>query len=172
MPRGRRGSAMVEFALLGVPTLFLTVSVFEISMTMWQYHTLAEAAAQGARYAATHGSDCSQNGNTCTTTAKQVASVIANSAVGVDPTKVTVTLTPQTGSAIGPYTLSDCETADANAPNCTNNFPPTSLAPPSTITVRMTYAVSNPFVLFWPGAGKVADKGMTLGAISTEELLF
>jgi Flp pilus assembly protein TadG len=178
MPRGRRGrkgSAMLEFVLLGVPSLFLTLSVFEVSLTMWQYHTLAEAAATGARYAVTHGSDCSQNGNSCATTAAQVATVIKTAVVGLDPAKVNVTLTPQTGSAIGPYTVSNCSAGNAQATGCTNNFPPTGAtgAPPNTITVNLTYTAANPFAMFWPGAGKgTVQKAVTIGAISTQEIMF
>jgi len=175
MTRGRKGSTMLEFVLFGVPTLFLTLSVFQASLTMWQYHTLAEAAATGARYAATHGSDCSQNGNTCTTTGKQVAAVIENAALGMDPTKVNVTMTPQTGSAIGPYTLSNCVAGNAQATGCTGNFPPSgsSGAPPNTITVKVTYAANNPFATFWPGVGTgMLQRSVTVGAASTQEIMF
>jgi hypothetical protein len=165
---------MLEYVLYGIPALFLTLSVFQGSVTMWQYHTLAEAAATGARYAVTHGSDCSQNGNTCTTTAKQVAAVIQSAAVGLDSTKVNLTLTPQSGTAIGPYFLSDCVAGNSNASGCTGNFPPsgTNGAPPNTITVKMTYLANNPFVMFWPGAGSMMQKGVTLGAVSTQEIMF
>lgn len=166
---------MLEFVFLGVPSLFLTLSVFEVSLTMWQYHTLAEAAATGARYAVTHGSDCSQNGNSCTATAEQVATVIKNSVVGLDPTKVNVTFTPQTGSAIGPYTLSNCSAGNAQATGCTGNFPPSGAAgaPPNTVTVNLTYTANNPVAMFWPGGGKgLLVGGLTLGAISTQEIMF
>lgn len=170
----KKGSSLLEFVLVGVPSLFLTISVFEVSMSMWQYHSLAEAAAVGARYAVNHGSDCSQNGNSCTTTARQVASVIENAAVGFDPTKVNVTFTPESGSAIGPYLLNDCVAGDAQAANCANNFPPSGSAgmPPNTITINLTLTIANPFVMFWPGASRVVAHNFTLGAVSTQEILF
>jgi Flp pilus assembly protein TadG len=165
---------MLEFVLLGVPSLFLTLSVFEASLTMWEYHTLAEAAATGARYAVTHGSDCASP-NSCAATAAQVATVIKTAVVGLDPAKVNVTLTPQTGSAIGPYTVSNCSAGNAQATGCTGNFPPTGAAgaPPNTITVNLTYTAANPFAMFWPGAGKgMMEKAVTIGAISTQEIMF
>jgi len=171
MARARKGSSLIEFVLFGIPTIFMSLSIFEGSLTMWQYHTLSEAAAVGARYAVTHGSDCSQGGNTCTSTGKQVATVIQAAAVGLDPTKVNVTLTPQTGTVVGPYHLSDCIAGNAQASNCTANFP-NGLTPPNTITVTLTYTVSNPIVMMWPGAGKVTETGATLGAVSTQEVLF
>jgi Flp pilus assembly protein TadG len=171
MARGRRGTSLLEFAFVGVPTVFLSLSVFEGSLTMWQYHTLTEAAAIGARYAVTHGSDCSANGNSCTTTGKQVATAIQSAAVGLNPANVTVTLTPQSGTVIGPYALSHCVAGDSQATNCTANFP-NGLAPPNTISVKLTYAINNPIVMLWPGANKVSETGITLGAVSTQEILF
>jgi Flp pilus assembly protein TadG len=171
MARGRRGTSLLEFVFLGVPTIFLSLSVFEGSLTMWEYHTLSEAAAVGARYAVTHGSDCSQNGNSCTSTGIQVAAAIKAAAVGLDPTKVNVTMTPQTGTVVGPYHLSDCALGNAQAANCTANFP-NGLAPPSTVTVTLTYTVHNPIVMLWPGARTVSSLGATLAAVSTQEVVF
>jgi Flp pilus assembly protein TadG len=171
MARGRKGNSLIEFVLFGIPTIFMSLSVFEGSLTMWEYHTLTEAAAIGARYVVTHGSDCSQGGNSCTRTGSQVAGVIQSAAVGLDPTKVNVTLTPQTGTVIGPYVLSDCVAGNVHATNCTANFP-NGLAPPSTITVTLTYTVHNPIVMLWPGARGVTNTGATLGAVSSQEVVF
>jgi hypothetical protein len=43
----QRGSAMIEFTLVGIPMIFLLISIFEISRAMWNYHTLAFAIREG-----------------------------------------------------------------------------------------------------------------------------
>ena len=52
-----KGSSMVEFALVGIPLIFILISIFEISRGMWMYETVAHAVREGARYAAVHGQD-------------------------------------------------------------------------------------------------------------------
>ena len=34
------GQSLVEFTLVGIPLIFVLISVFEISRGMWMYHTL------------------------------------------------------------------------------------------------------------------------------------
>jgi len=70
------GQSLVEFTLVGIPLIFVLVSVFEVSRGMWIYHTLAHAVRDGVRYASVHGYNCTNNNNTCTVTMNQVAAVI------------------------------------------------------------------------------------------------
>ncbi len=124
---------MIEFTMVGIPLLFILVSVFEISRGMWMYHTMAYAVKTGVRYAITHGINCVGNAtnsslsnpNNCTITAAQVAAWIQNNAVGVDPTKATLTFT----SASSSFTCTLGTTCTSCA-NCTSVWPPYS----STIT--------------------------------------
>ena len=86
----RRGQALVEFTFVGIPVIFVFISVFEIARGMWMYHTMAYAAKEGVRYASVHGYNCTKNGNTCTVNigpvsdTTSVAGVIRRAAVGLD----------------------------------------------------------------------------------------
>lgn len=58
-PRGRaeqRGQAAVEFAFVVVVLMILLVSILELTMFIYTYATLSDAAKEGVRYAAVHGS--------------------------------------------------------------------------------------------------------------------
>jgi Flp pilus assembly protein TadG len=168
MAAKRRGSAMLEFVLVGIPALFVALSVFEVSMIMWQYHTLAEAVAQGTRYAAAHGQGCSANGNTCSTTIGTVAGVVGRQALGLDPARINITLVSPAGSN-GPQTV-----AFYTSPMNATAFPPVGAtgAPGGLITISVTYAIQNPLFLFWTGLAPMNPHTYTLGATSTQEILF
>ena len=62
------GSTTIEFALGGVSLLILVVSLVQMSLAMWSYHTLAYAVREGARYASTKGIGCTYTGNSCSVT--------------------------------------------------------------------------------------------------------
>ena len=74
---------MLEFTLVGIPSLFLLISIFEISRGMWTYHTLTRAVNVGVRYASLHGQGCSSNGYSCGITVRDVAGKIAAAAPGL-----------------------------------------------------------------------------------------
>ena len=81
----QRGSAMIEFTLVGIPMIFLLISIFEMSRAMWNYHTLAFAIREGTRYAVVHGSGCSTDPrNSCQATVAQVAQRIQDAGIGLD----------------------------------------------------------------------------------------
>jgi Flp pilus assembly protein TadG len=161
----RRGSLMLEFALVGIPTIFLTVSSIETSMAMWQYHTLEECAAAGARYVITRGADCA---GSCTVTVGNVISKIVAAGVGLDDTKLTVKLVSASTSPSG-TTYSPA----SNYLSSSTAFPPGADATVGDdITVTVSYQVTNPFVMYWPGAGKVMGANYTLGATSRQRIIF
>ena len=62
--RTRRGSSILEFVLVGIPIIFVLISLFEISRGMWTYHTMAYAVREGVCYATVHGKGCASP-NTC-----------------------------------------------------------------------------------------------------------
>lgn len=161
----RRGSMMLEFALVGIPTVFLTVSVFEASIGMWQYHTLEECAAVGARYVITHGADCA---STCAVTVGNVLTKISQAAVGLDDTKLSVTLvsasTSPTGTTYNPI---------SNSLTSSTAFPPTADGTVGDdITVKVSYKVSNPFLMLWPGVASMSSSDVTLAAISRQRIMY
>src|SRR5580658_5267649 len=169
MAGARRGSSMLEFALVGIPTIFLVVSLFEISMIMWQYHTLAEVVARVARYAAVNGQTCYGSGYSCGTTVGNIATAIKNQAVGILPANLTITLTAN-GSQIAQGTVESFISPTLNA----TDFPPDNSngAAGSQITIVASYPIPNPLFGYWPGGGTMAEQKYTLKATSTQEILF
>src|SRR5947209_18521445 len=95
---GRRGSTQLEFVLVGIPMIFILISIFEMARGIWTYETLAYAVREGVRYAGMHGKGCASP-NTCQVTIGGITSVIRAAGVGLDAGSVVVTFTPATGSA-------------------------------------------------------------------------
>lgn len=146
---------MLEFALVGIPTLFLTISTAEVSLDMWQYHTLEECATVGARYVITHGADCA---GSCTVTVGNVISKIVATGVGLNPATLNVTLTSASGSTT--YNPASSYTSNATV------FPPAADATVGNdVTVTVTYTVS-PFVVSNGGTS------YTLGAKSRQRIVY
>src|SRR4051812_36013396 len=100
----RLGQTLVEFTFVGIPIIFILISIFEVSRGMWIYHTLAYSVKVGIRYASVHGINCvntTRNQNACRVnmgpasapsagTQASIAYVIRQAAVGLDPKKTTV----------------------------------------------------------------------------------
>src|SRR5438046_10611008 len=53
----QRGQAMVEFALTIVLLMLMMFAVLELSIFIYTYSVLANAAKEGVRYAIVHGTD-------------------------------------------------------------------------------------------------------------------
>ena len=90
----------MEFTFVGIPIIFVLISIFEVSRGMWIYHTLAYSVKVGVRYASVHGincigstvnstlqnpNDCAVNMGACPTLQGTIAYVIRQAAVGLDP---------------------------------------------------------------------------------------
>lgn len=154
---------MIEFTLVGIPALFLTISTIEMSLAMWQYHTLEECATVGARYVITHGADCA---GSCSVTVGNVISKIVATGVGLNPTTLNVTLT----SASGSTTYNPASSYTSN----TTVFPSAADATVGNdVTVTLTYTESNPFMMLWTG-NHVLNGGTsyTLGAKSRQRIVY
>lgn len=141
----RSGQALIEFVLVGIPALFLTISTFEMSLAMWHYHTLAEVAQLTSRYITAHGYDCTQNGNTCSITLAKIASYVESTAVGLDKSQLNVKLTAASGDTLCDP-ISNCDTNSAVYPSGS-----TDGAVGADIAVTASYSVTNPLYMFWPG---------------------
>src|SRR6266702_3995533 len=89
----QRGSAMVEFTMAGVASIFLLISTFQLAMIMWNYHTMAFAIHEATRYVAVHGVGCTKPGNTCSVTVGTIAHEISSLGIGIPADTVNVTLT-------------------------------------------------------------------------------
>jgi Flp pilus assembly protein TadG len=151
----RRGSAVIEFAMVGVPLLFMWISIFQVAMGAWRYHTLQYAVKMASAYMATHGADCSSGSNTCSITIANAATVLENAAVGIPPSMVSVTFTPYLADHVtaagGSYpvtcTLSSCVT------NSTAYPPANYGCVGCDIRVQATYTYVCGLALWIPGGG-------------------
>src|SRR5580704_5212668 len=94
--RGRAGSTLIEFTLVGIPLIFILISTFEMARGMWNYQTLAYAVRAGSRFAATHGKGCIAGGITCGITVANVGNAISTAAVGLPAANFNVTLSSAT----------------------------------------------------------------------------
>jgi Flp pilus assembly protein TadG len=162
----RKGSALLEFTLVGVPILFTMICLFEMTRGMWVYQSMAYAVREATRYATRHGSGCASP-NACQVTIGQITSVLKSAGPGLDPSSVTVTFTPASGSA----TSGTMSTLLSNS----TVWPPSSAnATGQNLTISVKYPFASVLAMFWPGAGGPLNDSKTfnLGATSTEAIQF
>jgi len=163
----RRGASLIEFTLVGVPAIIICTCVLTCAIDMWQLYTLSYAVDQTARYAALHGDTCSAGSNNCTITRADVATYFQNQAIALTPSSTTMILNDGSGAVT-------CSPVDS-CPGSSNRFPaagynlPTT---PNTVTVQATYPLINPIFMFWPGAHSVSATRFTVGATSTQQVIF
>jgi Flp pilus assembly protein TadG len=167
----RRGTMMMEFMLLGIPIVFLTLSVFEVSLMMWQYVTMDQTVQSGTQYISVHGTNCTLNGNNCTITVGNIASYIEGVDVGLDDSKLNITLYSGPPGAT-PTTTVTCNPVTTCTGNSTTFPPLTDNAVGNDVRVQATYAMNNPIVMFWPSQTSVSTGVTTLGATSTQRIVF
>jgi Flp pilus assembly protein TadG len=171
---GRRGQSLIEFTFVGIPLIFVLISVFEISRGMWMYHTLAYSVKDGVRYATVHGSNCDPavNGNNCLVTMQQIAAVIRDAATGLDPAQTNLSFYTFTAGTAKTQQGAPC-TLIANSCGATV-FPP---AGQNQMGINMIEIdISTPFTsalaMFWPGAKPVNFTNGILGATSADVMQF
>jgi len=160
------GTSLIEFTLVGIPLIFVMISVFEISRGMWIYHTLASAVKAGTRYTIVHGTNCAQAPNTCTVTIGQIATQIQAAGPGLMPDQLTLTFTPANGSAT-------TETLTASLADTTVWPSSTANLVGMDVAISATYPFSSVISMFWPGASPVGTFGtVNFPAASREKIQF
>jgi Flp pilus assembly protein TadG len=159
-----RGNALIEFSLLGIPLLFMTIGIVAISLDMWEFHNLAYATEMTARYVSLHGATCAQSPNACTIRVRDVAAYFSAQALALDPGQVIVTLTDGSGTTTC-SPLSTCTATATQFPNAANN------SVGSDVTIKASYILKNPIALFWPPDVDVAHD-FTVAATSRQRILF
>lgn len=162
------GSTILEFTLVGIPLIFLLISIFEISRGMWVYHTLAAAINTGARYASLHGQGCSQNGYNCAIEVKDVAAKIAASAPGLSADALTVTLTSAASGTVTCNPLSSCLANAAAWPPAVSH----ENAPGAEILITGSYLFRSALAMVVPGSSPIAFAATNLGASSRQVIQF
>jgi len=165
--RLRRGSGALEFIMVVIPSLFLTTSVFEMSLASWQFHSMAYAIEVADRYACSHGRTCTKGGNACTIRVQDVANMIAAQAPALNSAKLNVTLaTHNAGANVTCNPLSTCFSNAAQFPSTTDNGVGLD------ITITATYPVSNPIPMFWFGSATSSNSTWNLGATTKGNIVY
>jgi Flp pilus assembly protein TadG len=106
--RRDRGSSLVEFGLSVSILMTLILGVFSMSIALYSYDFISEAAREGTRFAIVRGSSCSKYGNFASdcpvTTSSQVQTYVRGLAYpGIKSSNLTVTATwPDTGATCTP----------------------------------------------------------------------
>lgn len=167
---------MLEFTFVGIPIMFLLISIFEISRGMWVYHTLSYAVKEGVRYAIVHGSDCGPPlTNTCTTTIAKIAQLIQDSGVGLDTgdSKTLLTFIDGVGGRTTCYLGGAANPCSAQ----TGVWPPTGGSPPANqvgeiIEIDILTPFRSAIAMFWPGARGTQFGAYNLGASSSDRITF
>jgi hypothetical protein len=165
--RNEKGGTLIEFTLVGIPLILILVSLIEICMAMWSYHTLAYAVREGARYASTKGKGCYLGSNSCSVTVANIAQQIASAGTGLIPSQLNVTLSC---AGCTPVPCSPITSCYSNTTAWPPNTSPANL-PGSVISVSGTYPVqTNLVIMFFPGKGSSQMGAVTLSA-STQQII-
>jgi Flp pilus assembly protein TadG len=164
---GEKGSSLIEFTLVGIPLILLIITIIEMCLAMWSYHTLAFAVREGARYASTKGQGCTYTGNTCSTNIGAIAQQIALAGIGLAPGQMNVTFTASNGSTVTCTPLNSCYTN-------TTVWPPSGAnTAGSSITIAGTYSVQSPLLfLYMPFTRSLTFRSFTLPATTQQIILF
>jgi Flp pilus assembly protein TadG len=170
MTRRRResGVAMVEFALAGIASIFLLICTFHLSMGMWNYHSIANAAHETSRYVAVKGVNCRKPGQTCYATVANIATKFKYFAIGIPDDQVNVTLTTHSGTVTTCAPLNTCLTDTTIWPPTTNNDNYIG----KNVTVEASYGFRSPLLFFWPGKGSVNFGQVWFPASSTNTIVY
>jgi Flp pilus assembly protein TadG len=161
-----RGSAIVEMTLVGIPMIFVLISIFELARGMWAYDTLAYTVRETTRYAIVHGNNCSISPNSCAITVGNIMSRLTNAGVGLPPDQLNVTLKSLTDN-ISCNPVSTCLTSSTVFPSSGAN----GVGNP--ITISATYQFRSAISMFWPGAGRpLVFAPVNLPASSTDYIQF
>ncbi len=161
--REQRGSTVVEFILIGIPMIFVLISIFEVARLGWTFHTLSSAVSETARYAMVHGKNCSVAPNDCAISVADVARFMKSRGVGLVPASANLTLI--TGNSTTSCRLDECSQK-------TDVWPAgPSAEPGQEIEIRATYAMHSMVAMFWPGVGKGQTFGLVRLPASSREVI-
>jgi Flp pilus assembly protein TadG len=145
---------MVEFTLVGIPLIFMMISIFEIARGMWIYETLAHTVREGTRYAVVHGNTCTFAPHTCVATLGSLTTYMRNIGAGLVPDDLTITIASSTRT-YGPVKLSTLLTNTTPFPSFAVGTKPVDGGGETEqpITITATYPFRSAICMFWPGAG-------------------
>jgi Flp pilus assembly protein TadG len=106
---GEHGATLVETALSLTILLTLLMGLMNLSLLLFSFHYIAEAAREGTRYAIVRGSACSGLSHCPNATQTDISNYIKGLGFpGINPAALTVTATwPTTGASCTP-SLTPC----------------------------------------------------------------
>ena len=160
--KGCNGSAILEFTLVGIPMIFVLISVFEVARGMWVYHTLAHAVKEGTRFAIVNGKNCAAIPG-CTVTIADIADRIRLAGVGLAPNELEVRLTSMRQSSGGGVVVNGTPVNCTPLSSClSRSSQPGDVWPPGpgnrpkmdSVLIEGTYPFRSAIAMFWPGAGR------------------
>jgi Flp pilus assembly protein TadG len=187
MRKRRGGAAVIEMTFVGIPLIFVLISIFEMSRGMWVYHTLTYAVKEGTRFAIVHGENCVPNPptvlNNCATTIAKLAVIVQNAGVGLDlgtgtnGTSLTFYAPANIAGSINNTGGTLCYLSSAGTPPCsslTTTWPPANLnqARVSTIEIDINVPFNSALAMFWPGWKPMSFAQVNLGASSSDRIQF
>jgi Flp pilus assembly protein TadG len=135
--RQQHGQAAVEFALTVVFLMVLLVSMLELTMFVYTYSVLADAAKEGVRYAIVHGASGTDSSGPSSGTASSSPWPSCST-----PASGSLLSTVQTYAAASLH-----NTADMNIYAC---YPDGNNKPGSAVQVSVSYPYEPLFGLSWP----------------------
>jgi hypothetical protein len=168
--------------LIGIPVIFILISIFEMARGMWVYHTLASAVSVGARYASVHGQDCSTSGNSCNLdvpaggggSVHNIAQQIENAATGLDPAQLTISLCSNcganTGYGIGSESVSGSLTSLLGNTSPWPSNPLNGTANSDQVYITVKYPFKSALAMFWPMGGNKMQFGSVVFVASAQEV--
>ena len=175
--RGNRGNSILEFTLVGIPVIFVLISIFEIARGMWIYHTLAYALKEGTRYATVHGGGCATPPNSCYVQIRDIAARIQNAGVGLLPDQLVNLKFVSTTRTVNCARLSDCLQASGNGavywpalPSGSAGYPDAGANFGADIEIDAQYGFASAISLLWPGAGGMVYPSFTFPGGSRERI--
>jgi Flp pilus assembly protein TadG len=157
----KKGSVLVEFALVGIPLMLIPTAAVIVALGMWQYLTLAYSAEATARYVSLHGRSCVQDGSSCILSVSDVAAYFTGRALALEPSKTNVTLR-SASQTITCNPVSSCSGNTAQFPNSDDN------GINFDVTVTAYYSILNATPLIVPGMS--GPRSFNLFAISRQRI--
>ena len=164
----RKGSAMVEFSLAGVASMTMLITMVQLCIGLWHYHTLAYAVHESTRYISVHGRGCVTGSTTCSITVGDIATKLSADAIGLPAAELNVSLTTDSGTPTNCNPLSSCLTNSTRWPPTSNLDNATGKA----VTVTGTYLFRHAMFVLWPGAQMQKFASYYFPASSTQTILF
>jgi Flp pilus assembly protein TadG len=170
--KNRKGVSIVEFSLAGIPALFVIISTIEMSLAMWQYHTLGYAMKEATRAATSHGQGCYMSGvttgNMCAATIGTLSTQIVTNAIGIPASELNVTFTSASGTVVTCAPVASCLSSNVAWPPISNddNWQGKSISTSASFPVHAALA------MFWPGTHGATFQAFSLGSSSTQQIMF